>query len=74
MVGEAGPELFSPSTSGSITPNNKAFEGDAGGTTINFNISTVDARGFDELLQTRQDLIITLVNRGLTERGRPRLI
>ena len=74
VIGEAGPELFSPSTSGSITPNNKAFEGDAGGTTINFNISTVDARGFDELLQTRQDLIITLVNRGLTERGRPRLI
>jgi len=73
VVGEKGPELFTPNTTGSITPNNR-FEEGAGGTTINFNISTVDARGFDELLQTRQDLIISLVNRGLTERGRPRLI
>ncbi len=36
LVGENGPEIFSPSSSGNITPNNKL-----GGTTININNPTV---------------------------------
>jgi len=73
VVGESQPELFRPSTSGFIEPTTEGF-GTAQGATINFNISTVDARDFDELLATRQELIISLVNRGLTERGRARLV
>ena len=72
LVGEKGPELFRPATSGFI--DNDVGFGTGQGATINFNISTVDAKGFDELLATRQELIISLVNRGLTERGRARLI
>lgn len=73
LVGESGPELFRPATSGFIDPDTSGF-GVGQGATINFNITTVDARDFDELLATRQELIISLVNRGLTERGRARLI
>jgi len=72
LVGESGPELFRPATSGFIDPD--VGFGGGQGATINFNISTVDARDFDELLATRQELIISLVNRGLTERGRARLV
>jgi len=35
LVGEQGPELFTPSTSGNIVPNNKL----GGGQTININVS-----------------------------------
>ena len=73
LVGESGPELFRPATSGFIDPDVSGF-GVGQGATINFNITTVDARDFDELLATRQELIISLVNRGLTERGRARLV
>ena len=82
IVGERGPELFIPNTSGEIISNSDLSRSsqssitgdDSEGVTINFNISTVDARGFDELLTQRQELIISLINRGLTERGRARLV
>ena len=38
LVGEKGPELFSPGTSGSIIPN-KALGGASSGTTINISVS-----------------------------------
>jgi phage-related minor tail protein len=34
VVGEKGPELFVPSSSGSIVPNNKMGGGDGGGTVV----------------------------------------
>lgn len=37
LVGERGPELFTPNSSGMITPNNRL--GSGGGTTININVS-----------------------------------
>lgn len=74
IVGENGPETFTPSTTGSIANNTASFGESSDGVNINFNITTNDARGFDELLTQRQDLIITLVNRGLTERGKQRLV
>ena len=37
---------------------------------ITFNINTLDASDFNELLETRQELIIGLINRGLAERGK----
>ena len=41
LVGEQGPELFTPSTSGNIIPNNKLS---SGGQTININVSgAIDA-------------------------------
>ena len=77
IVGDRGPELFVPSTSGNVisnqdltTPSN--ISGGSGGDnlTVTFNINTIDATDFDQLLTTRQDLIIGLINRGLAERGK----
>lgn len=78
IVGERGPELFVPNSSGTIVPNNSmddvtAFGGRTGGgdnIEVTFNINTIDATDFDQLLTTRQDLIIGLINRGLAERGK----
>ena len=81
IVGEAGPEMFVPNNSGTIIPNNRLGSGtgeqQTGGSrnaNITFNINTLDASDFDQLLTTRQDLIISLINRGLTERGKARLV
>lgn len=76
VVGERGPELFVPNTAGQVIPNNEINTGgnvEAGGgdnITVTFNINTIDASDFNELLTTRQDLIIGLINRGLAERGK----
>jgi hypothetical protein len=44
IVGEVGPELFVPSSSGRIVPNNKI--GGSGGSTININVSgAIDPEG-----------------------------
>jgi hypothetical protein len=44
LVGERGPELFTPNMSGGITPNNKMTGG--GGTTINLNVTgAIDPEG-----------------------------
>lgn len=77
VVGEKGPEIFVPNSSGTVVSNDDAF-GNAfssavpGGDTINvtFNINTIDSSDFNQLLTTRQDLIIGLINRGLAERGK----
>lgn len=62
-VGEQGQETFVPQSAGRIEPN-------GGGRAINFNITTVDARGFDELLQSRRGMIVNMVNRAMNDRGR----
>tara|TARA_R110000796_G_scaffold98347_1_gene205770 strand:+ start:713 stop:2836 length:2124 start_codon:yes stop_codon:yes gene_type:complete len=70
MVGERGPELFTPNQSGNITANNKL----SGPTNINFNIQANDAAGFDQLLSARRGMIISMINRAMHERGRRGLI
>jgi len=69
IVGEEGKELFTPSQSGMITPNNRL-----GGTNVTFNIQTNDAEGFDDLLQERRGMIISMINRAANETGRGNLI
>ena len=72
MVGEQGREMFIPSTRGQIVKNSDVERmGGSGGTTnINFSITTVDARGFDELLNSRRGQIVNMVNRAMNDRGR----
>lgn len=65
VVGEAGKELFVPQSSGTIVPNNRM----GGEMTLNFNIHAIDTADFDDLLMTRQDMIVGLINRALRERG-----
>ena len=66
LVGESGPEMFTPSTSGRITPNDQMGQG----VTVNFNISTVDADGFDEILINRRSTIVGIINEATNKRGR----
>lgn len=75
VVGERGPEIFVPNSSGTVIPNDEigASSGSGGvgdNIEVTFNINTIDAADFDQLLTTRQDLIIGLINRGLAERGK----
>ena len=73
LVGERGAEMFIPNSTGQITQN--ARGGNTGGsTTVNFNINTVDARGFDELLTQSRGTISQLINQAVNERGAKSII
>ena len=72
MVGERGAELFIPNQSGQIQQS--ARGGNGGSTTVNFNINTVDASGFDELLVRNRGTITQLINNAVNERGSKNLI
>ena len=41
-----------------------------GGATVNFNISTVDAEGFDDLLVSRKGLITSIINNAMNTQGK----
>lgn len=73
VAGEEGPELISgPATVTPMTPEmTSTAQGDVN---INFNISTVDARGFDELLMSRRGIISGIINEGLNRQGRMALV
>ena len=42
----------------------------SGGATVNFNISTVDAAGFDQLLASRKGMITAIINQAMNSRGK----
>ena len=71
IVGEKGPELFIPDKAGTIVPNNQL-----GGkpVTVNFNINTVDARGFNELLVNSRGVIVNMINSAVNEKGRMAIV
>jgi len=72
IVGERGAELFIPNQSGQIT---QAARGTNGGqTTVNFNINTLDASGFDDLLIRNRGTITSIINSAVNERGSKNLI
>jgi SLT domain-containing protein len=66
VVGENGPEVFTPTGSGRITANNQLG---GGVTNINFTINTVDARGMDQLLMERKGMIVGMVRSAINDRG-----
>ena len=73
VVGENGAEMFVPNQSGQITQSARGTGG-GGSTTVNFNINTVDARGFDELLTQSRGTITQLINQAVNERGSSNII
>ena len=73
IVGEQGAELFIPNSTGQITQNARGT-GNGGATTVNFNINTVDASGFEELLIRSRGAITQLINNAVNERGSKNLI
>jgi hypothetical protein len=72
LVGEKGPELFVPNQTGQITQNARGTSGSP--VNVNFNINTVDASGFEELLVRSRGTITQLINNAVNERGRAALI
>jgi hypothetical protein len=73
VVGEQGAELFIPNQTGQITQSARGT-GNGGATTVNFNITTVDAKGFDQLLIQRRGTISRIINESVNERGREAII
>jgi len=73
MVGENGAEMFVPNQSGQITQSARGGSG-GGSTTVNFNITTNDASGFDELLIRSRGTISALINDAVNERGQGNLV
>jgi hypothetical protein len=67
IVGENGPELFTPSTTGSITRNSEL----QGGRNVNVNFTIVanDSQGFDQLLTSRKGVITQIISDAMLERG-----
>jgi hypothetical protein len=61
VVGERGAEIFTPTTSGNITPNNAT--GSRGGINITMNISTPDAGSF----QRSEAQIMNQINRAMSK-------
>ena len=56
-----------------LHPNETVIDhtkGQGMGTTVNFNISTVDAAGFDQLLASRKGLITSIINQAMNNQGR----
>lgn len=68
IVGERGPELFTPNTSGQVTRNSDVKSSQP--VNVNFNIQANDASGFDELLQQRRGMITQMVNDAVNEKGK----
>ncbi len=67
IVGENGPELFTPGATGRITAND-AF-GDSRPVNVNFNIDATDARSVDELIVQRRAMITNMVRQAIQEKG-----
>ena len=72
IVGEKGAELFVPDQAGTIVPNDKLGMGQP--VTVNFNINTVDARGFNELLVNSRGVIVNMINQAVNEKGRMAIV
>ena len=71
LVGEQGPELFTPATAGTVTPNHQL---EAAPTHIVFNINTVDAKGFGALLDTRKAQIVNMINSARNQKGQSNIV
>lgn len=66
IVGEKGPELMVPGQSGTIVPNDAL--GGLGGTTVQFNISTMDARSFEDALRRNDSALLRVLNDAMRDR------
>ena len=72
VVGERGPEMFVPNSTGQIT---QAARGTgASPVNVNFNINTLDASGFDDLLVRSRGTISQLINSALNEKGQRSIV
>ena len=72
LVGEQGAEMFVPNQTGQITQSARGTGGSP--VNVNFNISTVDASDFEDLLINSRGTITALINSAVNEKGRTAII
>jgi len=67
LVGEKGPELFTPANSGGITPNNQL-----GGqpVNINFTVNAMDSRSFAQGMAENRNIIIGTIRQAFNRNGK----
>jgi len=72
VVGERGPEVFVPNSSGQIQ---QSARGTGGGTVnVNFNIDAIDSSSFNNVLVENRGVITSIINNALNEKGRRELV
>ena len=67
MVGENGPEIFTPASSGRVTRNDQI--GADKPVNITFTINAIDAAGIDQVLMGRRSVIQQIVSDAMVESG-----
>ena len=72
IVGERGPELFVPNSSGQIQQNARGTGG--GSVNVNFNIDAIDSSSFNSVLVENRGMITSIINNALNEKGRRELV
>ena len=72
IVGENGPEMFVPNSTGQITQSARGAGG--GETNVNFTINATDVRGVKELLIDNRATIVNVINSALNEKGKEALV
>lgn len=75
VVGEKGPELFIPNSSGNVISNEdlqKTSGSRIGGKEIqvNFNVTAMDAESFQGKLAEQRDTIVSIINEAVADSGR----
>ena len=73
IVGERGAEMFIPNQTGQITQSARGTDSSKP-VAVTFNINTLDASGFDELLIRNRGTITSIINSAVNERGSKNLI
>ena len=68
MVGERGPEMFIPNTTGQVVSNEQMGPGRE--TIVNFNINAIDTQTGMEFLLKNKPQIIGMVSQAHNQRGR----
>ena len=76
IVGEKGPELFVPQSSGKIIPNDQLGSGaERGGlgrtVNVNFTVNAIDSNSFQTTLAEQRDTIVGIINDAVMDKGRP---
>jgi hypothetical protein len=72
LVGENGPEMFVPNSTGQIEQSARGT--DMGRTILNFNITATDVKGIEELLLDNRSTIVNVINGALNDQGKEALV
>lgn len=70
LVGEQGPELFVPGSSGNIIPNNQLGGGGSTNVNVTFDIKSWDSQDTLQAISEQAPLIVGIVDNAFSKRGR----